>query len=356
MEKGPLKPVLVELDRNTWLRHGVSWVIYTLFLTWYILQMKLITQPLLALRDAGLFLLLFMVATYTLLYGVLSLYWQGDGRQLGWRLAGWLVGCLGVHYGFRYLILHPMRAGYQVPTNADFFNTFSAGTYILMIATAGLAAISKVLRHWYHQELANQRLRAENVRAELLLLKAQVQPHFLFNTLNNLYALTLKESDQAPEVVGRLMGLLHYMTHECIKPQVPLPTEVRVLQQYIQLEQLRYGDRLRVAVDIRGPLRDYQLPPLLLLPFVENAFKHGSAQQLTNAQINLRLWVESGQLTFRLINTRNTRPVEGDRPGGIGLLNVRQRLGLLYATRYELTIESRSTTFSVCLTFPLQSR
>ena len=167
-----LQQALTGLARHRWLRHGVFWVIYTLFLTWYILQMKLISQPLLALRDAGLFLGLFMVATYSLLYGVLVPYWQGDARQLGWRLMGWLVGCLGVHYGFRYLILHPMRAGYQVPANADFFNPFSAGTYILLIATAGLAVICKLLRHWYHQELASQRLLAENVTAELRLLKA----------------------------------------------------------------------------------------------------------------------------------------------------------------------------------------
>ncbi|MFD2934938.1 sensor histidine kinase [Spirosoma flavum] len=356
MEKGSLKQALAGLEQYVWLRHGAFWVIYTLFLTWYILQMKLINQPLLALRDALLFLGLFMVATYSLLYGVLAPYWQGETRQLGWRLAGWLMGCLGLHYGFRYSILHPMRAGYQVPTNADFFNTFSAGTYILMIATAALATISKLLRHWYHQEVANQRLLAENVTAELRLLKAQVHPHFLFNTLNNLYALTLKQSDQATDVVGRLRGLWHYMTQECNQAQIPLTTEVRVLQHYIQLEQLRYGDRLRVEVSIQGALADYQLPPLLLLPFVENAFKHGSAQQLGKAQITLQLWVEAGQLSFQLTNTRTIRPPEGDKPGGIGLQNVRQRLSLLYASAYQLAIESHPTKFSVCLTFPLQAR
>ena len=182
-----------------------------------------------------------------------------------------------------------------------------------------------------------------------------MHPHFLFNTLNNLYALTLKQSDQAPDMVGRLRGLWHYMTQECHQAQVPLTTEVGVLQHYIQLEQLRYGDRLRVEVSIQGALTDYQLPPLLLLPLVENAFKHGSAHQLGNAQISLRLSVESGQLSFRLINTRNSKPAEGDKPGGIGLQNVRQRLSLLYASGYLLAIESHLTTFSVNLTFPLQA-
>ncbi|HET8861574.1 histidine kinase [Marivirga sp.] len=143
---------------------------------------------------------------------------------------------------------------------------------------AGFAAAIKLSKYWYQKHWANQALEKQNLQAELQLLKSQIHPHFLFNTLNNLYSLTLMRSENAPNVVLKLSDLLSYMLYECNQPKVVLEKELKLMYGYIELEKLRYGSRLDVQMKVVGTAKNQLIAPLLFLPFLENAFKFGVSE------------------------------------------------------------------------------
>ena len=188
--------------------------------------------------------------------------------------------------------------------------------------------------------------------AELKLLKAQIQPHFLFNTLNSLYALTLERSPDAPEMVLQLSGMLDYVLHRSDKPLVPLSDEMEHLHNYIHLEQVRYGDRLSVSFEKEGTGDDHKIAPLLLIPLVENAFKHGVAGSSGSASVDIHLQVFGGKLNFSVTNSVGPRETPGP-VSGIGLQNLRKRLDLLYPARHQLNVDDGEDAFAVELLLEL---
>ncbi len=222
---------------------------------------------------------------------------------------------------------------------------------IINLYTVSIALLSiKFLKQWYENQSIKQELEMEKAQAELKLLKAQIHPHFLFNTLNNLYALTLKKSDLAPQVVLKLSHLLNYILYECNVRYVSLDKEIEMLKNYIELEKIRYGERLKIEFDIEGSLVGKSIAPLLLLPFVENSFKHGISGSLENPWIHIILQINEKELIFQIENTKekNNKAVHSYQEG-IGLKNVKRRLELLHTGNYELTIEDKENTFFVLL-------
>ena len=219
-----------------------------------------------------------------------------------------------------------------------------------------LAAFIKVGKHWYRRDLESQKLERDKLEAELKFLKAQIHPHFLFNTLNNLYALTLKQSENASEVVLKLSDLLSYMLYEANDRTVPLAKELNLLEVYISLEKIRYGERLKISYNVTGDPEGKEIPPMLLLPFVENSFKHGASQELEQAEVRIDIEVEKNQLTLEVENDNSGVPEEPDGGGyreGIGLTNVKRRLGLLYGESHDLRIEDSGERFRVALTLQM---
>jgi LytS/YehU family sensor histidine kinase len=221
------------------------------------------------------------------------------------------------------------------------------------LTVAGFAGTIKLAKYWYQQHQLNQQLEKEKLKAELQLLKAQVHPHFLFNTLNNLYALTLTNSAQAPEVVLKLSGLLRYMLYECNVPHVSLVRELQLMSDYLQLEKLRYGDRLDLSVNISGDPAGKLMAPLLLIPFLENSFKHGASEHLDQAWISVDILVRDNTLKFKVINAIPAAESPQVLTGGLGLVNVRKRLQLLYPGTHELKTIREGETFLVSLTLQL---
>jgi hypothetical protein len=246
--------------------------------------------------------------------------------------------------------------GLPAPSTSFYFSTLAGLRGGLTIG--GFAVAAKIMKHWIHKNQLTQRLEREKLTTELQLLKAQVHPHFLFNTLNNLYSLTLFKSDNAPEVVLKLSALLRYMLYECNVPAVPLDKEIRMMQDYIELEKLRYGDRLDLSVNISGDLHGTLIAPLLLLPFLENSFKHGASEQLDQAWIGFDLSVRGNTMKMKLVNgiSAEISPFspENGLHGGIGLQNVQKRLSLLYPNQHELKIIQEDETFIVSLTVQLE--
>ena len=171
----------------------------------------------------------------------------------------------------------------------------------------------------------------ENAQAELQLLKAQVHPHFLFNTLNNIYSLALDDSPKAATTVKKLSGMVLYMIKEGSECFVSLDKEIKMLLDYIGLKKIRYGDRLQMVVDIKHDQNDKRLvAPLLMIPFVENSFKHGASKTMDIARIEISITTGNEWLDFRISNNRpGTREAENERIK-IGLKNVQKRLQLLY--------------------------
>ncbi len=221
-------------------------------------------------------------------------------------------------------------------------------TVFSLFMITGLAVSIKLLKKWFFEHDRNLQVEKEKLTMEMEMLKAQVHPHFLFNTLNNLYSLTLTQSDKAPVVVTHLADLLRYMLYQCNDKEVPLSKEIEVLKKYVELEKLRYGDRMEVSFSCSGNTQNLVIAPLLLLPFVENSFKHGMSEALDQCWINIHLHAEEGRLLFNLSNSCNQ-----DHPaaiaGGIGLENIKKRLALLYPEKYQLDIQKEEEMYIVRL-------
>lgn len=222
------------------------------------------------------------------------------------------------------------------------------------LTVAGIAAAIKLMKYWYVKEQRNLQLQKENIAAQLQLLKAQVHPHFLFNTLNNIYSYTQKVSPTGSTLVMGLSDLLRYILHEGSKPLISLDKELKMIEDYMLLEQIRYGDRLDINKELPTETNGLTIAPLLLLPFVENCFKHGTSQMLEQAWIRLAIDIEGNTLKMTLINAKVPIKEENKPVSGIGISNVRKRLELLYPGKHELAIREEEDVFIVKLAVELE--
>ena len=209
---------------------------------------------------------------------------------------------------------------------------------LLDIASAmTIAATASLLRRRMEAQRREEELSREKLQSELNFLRARTNPHFLFNTLNNIYALARKQSEQTAPVVMRLSQLLRFMLYECAEPRIPISKEVKVIQDYIELEQLRYNERLQVRLE--QVLDDPQQPiaPLLLLPLVENAFKYGVSETRFDAEVIISIEMKQQKLSVYI---KNASPIESsEEKEGIGLSSIRRQLTLIYPEAHELNME-----------------
>lgn len=215
----------------------------------------------------------------------------------------------------------------------------------------------KLLKNWYLDKEKKAALERQKLATELNYLKGQIHPHFFFNTLNNLYALTLQKSDDAPTTVLKLSQMMHYMLYDAATELVPLTKEIKNIQNYIELERIRYGDRLDLSFTVTGAVEGRQIAPLILLPFVENAFKHGTSNEHRECWITIDLKIKDDILLFKVENSVNSSNKSTNFMGyqsGIGLKNVRRRLELLYPSRHQLGIVKEADAHWVDLKIELQ--
>ena len=294
-----------------------------------------------------------------LLFTYLTLYWLIPAYLLAGQalrfsvLTGVTLLLGGVLYweGTYYLFLTPFapeRLAGESPT--------SLGSIVLcafyLLCTSSILIGFFMTRYAFRQQRLNQQLVIAQQVVELKSLKDQINPHFLFNTLNNLYGLTSQNPAKAGEVVLRLSELMQYMLYEGNLAHVPLQKEITYLENYLALERIRYGPGLHLSFQVNGPTERVILAPLLLLPFVENAFKHGLSRQLGDAWLQIQLTVTADELTFKVENSRPELPETGSNRG-IGLPNVAKRLDLLYPGRHRLRQLSGADSFLITLTIAL---
>lgn len=224
-------------------------------------------------------------------------------------------------------------------------------TFIAMISASISSTLLKISTEWVRDQRNVQILETQTMQSELNFLKSQINPHFLFNTLNNLYALTLKKSDKAPEIVVKLSEMMRYMLYECNEARVPLEKEVNYLKNYLDLEKLRQGEDARISFQIHGEVTNQEIAPLLLIPFLENSFKHGITNTIHEGYVNILLDVEEEKVRFEIENSKpEALPKETHKKsGGIGLVNVRRRLNLLYPDKYELILKDTPRSYAITL-------
>jgi len=211
-----------------------------------------------------------------------------------------------------------------------------------------LTMVLKFIKQWYKDQKSQKELQQIQLQTELKFLKAQINPHFLFNSLNNLYALTLKKSDLAPTVVLRLSDILRYVLYESTQGQVSILKEIQHIQDYVEIEKLRLGNLVLITVNVDEDIKDQNIEPMLLLTLVENAFKHSenvlSEQRFVHIQIRA---IENG---FRFLIENSFNPSKKSKEmGGIGLQNIKKRLTLTYPGKHELVSNISESVYQVDL-------
>lgn len=240
----------------------------------------------------------------------------------------------------------------QRPQSVKFFMAIMSSNKGAFTITA-FALLLKFGKQWYLKEQRNLQLQRENTAAQLQLLTAQVHPHFLFNTLNNIFSQTQLESPKGSKMIMNLSDILRYILYEGQKPLVPLQQELMMITEYVNLEKVRYGNKLDVHVLTPDKMDDIYIAPLLLIPFVENCFKHGTSNVLENPWINLTIELRDTTLVIKLMNGKAPLNGNGQSKPGIGIYNVRQRLELLYKDKYDLQIREDEEVFVVDLRMEL---
>src|SRR6056297_3213 len=268
------------------------------------------------------------------------------------------------------LILTPLRSlvyYLRVWGMADLQNEVLSSqwfTFLSFLIVGGVTTTAKIVINWVEDQRRMRELEKENLQSELKFLRSQINPHFLFNTLNSLYALTLKKSDLAPEMLIRLSEIMRYMLYDCNEPKVLLDKEVKFMGSYVELERLRYGEDVEIDFKVEGGIQDQKIAPLLFIPFFENAFKHGLSNRIGQGWISISFLFQEEMVTLLI---ENSVPEEKDQhmwvqksksksdSSGIGLENIKRRLNLLYPDEHTLDIEKSPKQFKITLTINLSS-
>lgn len=256
-----------------------------------------------------------------------------------------------VRTGLNYILvtenIWPEAQGVQEPfTVIHVVELVIGAIYVIALVSA-----IKLTYDWVNEKKRNEDLQRMQLETELNFLKSQIQPHFFFNTLNNLYALVIKKSPNAPNVVLKLSEIMQYVLYEVKEPKISLMKSINYLYSYLELETLRYGERVKSEISIDGDIDDVEVPPLLFLPFLENCFKHGT-NHTEDIKVGITFVVKDNFLYFTVENNhvpdsnRNTKH-------GIGIENVKRRLQLLYGTNYQLKTRSKGNIYTVNLKLPL---
>lgn len=274
-------------------------------------------------------------------------YWQvprllNKKKNLVFVLSLFLVSFL-LFAGFRYLlyVLHG--------NDMRLFNIASYLSKTIMFYPPALMIYTyQTLNRQQQEKDRLLLLQQEKLSTELKYLKAQLNPHFLFNTLNNLYSYIINQSPKAGDMVLQLSEILNYVLYKSQKDQVDITEEINCIQYYIELEKIRYGDRLNVSFEKPKTILKQEITPLLLLSIVENAFKHGAGKSISNPQIRISLKQNQNSLIFNVWNTKDNQHHTTDNKG-IGLDNIKRQLDLIYPKNHQLEIDDSKKYFNVNL-------
>lgn len=288
----------------------------------------------------------FIIFGYPLVYGAIPhLLLKGKVWQFFLLVLLWGVAGIYIDIAYRGYILIPAQEAMGLD------NILPRGPlafcYLCMTTSAASPMIIKFFKLWTIKQREWMSAQQEKMTAELQLLKAQVHPHFLFNTLNNIYSFSLLNSTKTPDLILKLSSLLSYMLYDCKAEEVRLEKEIEIMENYVDLESERYGDKIEISWNVEGDVKNEFISPLLMLPFLENAFKHGISEQIEKCWLSVDISVKKNTLLFKVANSKNE--FVHNSTNGIGINNVKKRLNLIYPNRHELRINDEGNFFVVSL-------
>jgi sensor histidine kinase YesM len=206
---------------------------------------------------------------------------------------------------------------------------------------------------WFELEAKRKEVENEKLTSELNFLKAQINPHFLFNTLNNLYYLAYTKSDNTTEVIAKLSQMMRYMIYDSNHSKVPLSKEIEYMENYISLERLRLNNQIPIHFEVKGNTENVWIAPLIFITFLENAFKHGVSNNNPKAWVNISIELALDQCIYQVENSKLEESAEPHEKSGIGLQNVQRRLELSYPGKHHLTMENKKDSYFVRLNLTL---
>lgn len=333
------------------IRHSLFWVV--LFLLYSLVEVLITHNPFFyTVSNNVVRLLLLGIAVYYNVYRLIPRYLANKRFLL---YVGFLLLTVFIVTPVEVFLIYAKSSNYpemrvQILNNLNL--AFLPNFFVLSTST-----FVKITLDWYTNIREKQQLVTETMQSELRFLKSQINPHFLFNTLNSLYALTLKKSDLAPDIVLKLSEMMRYMLYECNEKWVLLSKEVNYVANYLELERIRQGNRVDMSFEVVGNVSDQKIAPLMFIPFIENCFKHGLGNQISRGFVDIRLAVRSDELDLRIENSKaEAMPKQlHARSGGIGLVNVRRRLDLLYPNRYRLSVDDTPSSYTVNLFLKLET-
>lgn len=355
-------PIFVAMNKSKWYivaGHCLYWVLFFLF-DWLAISGKV------GKVDNEHFFKVASInfaASASLAYA--SIYWFRSNWFSGRyrRIFPGIVACIVLAGVFRHamntvFLYLPMLGTHlsDVPSWLSYWKPrYVLGSIVSPMLQASIVVMAFFFQLWTRQQRLIEKAKREKVEAELELLKSQVEPHFIFNTLNNIYYLAQNNHPRTGEMIYRLAQLLSYMLYDSRKSMIPVEKELDYIRDYVNLERIRYGDKLDVAVNVYGILKDAMAPPLLLLPLVENAFKHGIAP-VGNGWIRVDVSRRNGALVCKVENSvpEQAPPKnQKDEASGLGLSNLENRLSALFPEHHELKTLRGKESFLSVLSIPL---
>lgn len=342
----------MEIKQTNWARLLINILLHVLFwmfiITYFAWGFGFKDNPKKSFINALTFLPGHLLMVYTLLYFLAPRY---------------LLQKKFIHFFIGFLIVLTICSLYTTVAQLSLNNarnfrgaSLLVGRNILpFIHVGGIALSIKMLKFWFVQRRHTVEAEQEKAITELKLLRAQLHPHFLFSTLDNLYQHTRISSPKSQDIVLKLSNLLRFMIYESNAPKIPLSKEVEYINNYIALEKLRFGTRLDISVSLTGNIEQYQIAPLLLLPFLEQAFKYGTKEEIDQCWISLDLSMEGSLMQFKLVNSiaPNTKEA-GRNKYGSGFEAVELRLEQLYKDNYNFETIRLEEVFIVKLDVTLE--
>ena len=343
------------------LLHIAFWLVYLMqdLLLVFLLNTTRLQQPtgtvlLFSFEHAVVLLIPKLLFTYFVLSIALnSIIKEGFGKRWTWYSICTLLLAILLYRALLIFFVEPVVYGWHQKIES-FFYALGFPVALMDIGFVSGAAIAiKQIRQQLRRNKMEQLLITEKLETELKYLRNQTNPHFLFNTLNNIYALARKKSNDTPDAIMKLSKLLRFMLYDAARPLIAISEEIKLLEDYIDLEKMRYNNKLTISFLKELDNEQESIAPLLLLPFVENAFKHGAGESRFASFIHIEMKLHGEVLTFIVKNTKENNDPEC-KGVNIGLKNVKRQLELLY-TEYDMQVVNDSSVFIVLLTINLKS-
>lgn len=331
-------------EQNRWIWHVAFWVTYILLLTYTFGQIMPFIP---ALSRVFIGLAVHLTFAYLNWFWLIPRYFLQHRHVRYFSITFSLLLFLGcIRYWLEYSLPSPFVSSVTPLVSLKLIFIFFSFLSIWV-----LSSLFKLLEDRIKTMRLDNELKNAQLHSELRFLKSQINPHFLFNTLNNVYSLAYLKSEQTAPMILKLSGMLRYMLYDCDAQKVLLTKEINYLQDYIELQVLNPADRPKVTFEVENHSPDKLIEPMLFVVFIENAFKHGNLSQ-SGAYIKIRLIAGFNQLTFSISNSVGGHKNK-DSLQGIGIQNVQQRLSLLYPEKHDLQISEDFNRYEVRLTLNL---